>query len=50
MKYILKKFDCQISTGALTTKSKFGIFSDLNNLWTALSGGAHIVKNEFGET
>lgn len=32
--------------GALTSKSKFGIFSDLSNLWKALAGGAHIVNDE----
>lgn len=36
--------------GAITSKNKFGILSDLSNLWKALSGGAHIEKNEFGET
>lgn len=28
----------------------FGVLGDLSNLWAALSGGAHIVKNKYGET
>ena len=31
-------------------KGRFGIFSDLLNVAEALSGGAHITKNKYGET
>jgi hypothetical protein len=36
--------------GSTTRKNKFGLFSDLANAFEALAGGAHIEKNEFGET
>jgi hypothetical protein len=36
--------------GATTAESKMGLFSDLSNVWKALSGGAHIEKNKYGET
>ena len=32
------------------TRRKSNFFGDITNLISALSGGAHIVKNEFGET
>ena len=31
-------------------RRSFGLLGDLGTLWTALSGGAHIVKNKYGET
>lgn len=33
-----------------TTERTQGLFGNLKNVFTALSGGAHIEKNEFGET
>jgi len=36
--------------GAKTTVNKLGLFGDIMNAFKALSGGAHIEKNEFGET
>ena len=37
--------------GATTgDKRKLGLLSDLGNVFKALSGGAHIEKNKFGET
>ena len=36
--------------GATTTVRKGGLLNDMSNLWKALAGGAHIEKNEFGET
>ena len=37
--------------GATTgDKRKLGLLSDLGNVFKALSGGAHIEKNQFGET
>jgi hypothetical protein len=36
--------------GATKRQNKAGILGDIANLWGALSGGAHIVKNKFGET
>lgn len=35
---------------ATTRTNKFGLFGNIANVIEALSGGAHIVKNEFGET
>ena len=39
---ILRFSNC---VGAITSKNKFGLLSDLSNLWKALSGGAHIENN-----
>mmetsp|Transcript_29238 Transcript_29238/g.49070 ORF Transcript_29238/g.49070 Transcript_29238/m.49070 type:complete len:164 (-) Transcript_29238:1284-1775(-) len=36
--------------GSTSQKRKFGVFSDIMSVMKALSGGAHIEKNEFGET
>ncbi len=35
---------------AKTTVNKLGLFGDIMNALKALSGGAHIEKNKFGET
>ena len=35
---------------AKVRRRSFGVLGDLSNLWAALSGGAHIVKNKYGET
>ena len=37
-------------SGALSQENKIGIWGDMFNLWRAFWGGAHIVKNKFGET
>jgi hypothetical protein len=36
--------------GSTSKKNKAGILGDLISVFEALSGGAHIVKNEYGET
>jgi len=36
--------------GAKSKSNKLGFFGDLMNVFEALSGGAHIEKNKFGET
>ena len=36
--------------GSKDKKGRFGIFSDLLSVAEALAGGAHITKNEYGET
>ena len=33
-----------------TNKKRGGLFDDLKNVFQALAGGAHIEKNQFGET
>jgi hypothetical protein len=45
----LSKGSTMWESGAKTQRKK-GLLADFGNLWGALSGGAHIEKNEFGET